>query len=218
MCSAGDAESAKPDAEWQRLAKASKPSEKEIRDALFTAPIPETLRPELWMKHSGAFKASKRGLFASLMNAPERSPGEHAQIELDIGRSGVHEEEGQNALRRVLRAYSAFRKSTGYVQGQNFIAAGLLRAMPEEEAFWLLVVVIDKYLPDHFTHAMSGSFVDSRVLAELLARRLPDVSTRLVCQPVSIFRPLGRPIHAAHLACSPRDRWIDTVLRRPTWT
>ena len=32
-------------------------------------------------------------------------------------------------------------------------------------------------------------------------------------QLVSILRPLGRPIHAAHLDCSPRGRSIETVLR-----
>ena len=172
--------------QWQKIAKAKvAPTEAELRAALVTA-IPDELRCDLWLKHSGAFSASKRGLFASLVNSPERVPGEFAQIELDIGRSGLHEVEQQQALRRVLRAYSSFQKSTGYVQGQNFIAAGLLRALPEEEAFWLLVVVVDKYLPEHFTHAMSGSFVDCRVLAELLADRLPDVSTHLADLGVTV--------------------------------
>ena len=35
-----------------------------------------------------------------------------------------------------------------------------------------------------------------------------------VRQPVSTLRPLARPILAARLACSPRGRWTETVLRR----
>ena len=35
-----------------------------------------------------------------------------------------------------------------------------------------------------------------------------------VRRPVSILRPLGRPIHAALLACSSRGRWTETALRR----
>ena len=177
---------AEPSEMWMRLARSSKPSERELREALLKEPVPPDVRPDLWLKHSGAFRVSKRGVYAELLNSPERSQGEHAQIELDIGRSGVHDEEQQSSLRRVLRAYSTYRTSTGYVQGQNFIAAGLLRALPEEEAFWMLVVVVDKYLPEHFTHAMAGSFIDCRVLAELLARRLPDVSNHLAELDVSV--------------------------------
>ena len=43
--------------------------------------------------------------------------------------------------------------------------------------------------------------------------RLDDGHVR---QLISIHRPPRRPIPAALLACSPRGRWIDTVLRRST--
>jgi hypothetical protein len=46
---------------------------------------------------------------------------------------------GQEALRRVLRAYSYYDREVGYCQGMNFIAGMFLTIMPEEDAFWLLV-------------------------------------------------------------------------------
>ena len=50
----------------------------------------------------------------------------------------------------------------------------------------MLVTVVEAYVPEHFTHAMTGNFVDCRVLAELLSRRLPDVSNKLVEMDVSV--------------------------------
>ena len=163
-------------------------SEADLRSALLMSPIPDALRPQIWLRRSGAFKISKFGIYQSLLAKPESATGEHAQIELDITRSGLgDDEELQSSLRRVLRAYSAYRPANGYVQGMNFIASALLRALPDEEsAFWLLVVVIDKYLPEHFAGTMAGSFVDCRVLSELLSQRLPDVSQRLSELNVSV--------------------------------
>jgi len=51
---------------------------------------------------------------------------------------------GQASLRRVLRAYSLYDTDVGYCQGMNFIAATLITFMEEEEAFWMLVVVMNE--------------------------------------------------------------------------
>ena len=170
---------------WSRFSE-RKGSEREAREALAAGPIPDALRAQLWLMHSGTFQKSRRGVYAALQHAAEAKPGEHAQIELDISRSGIRDVEQQDKLRRVLRAYANFKPSSGYVQGQNFIVVGLLLVLPEEECFWLLSIIVDEYLPSHFTHAMTGSFVDCRVLAELLARRLPDVSNKLAQMEVSV--------------------------------
>lgn len=53
---------------------------------------------------------------------------------------------GQAALRRVLRAYSYYDPEVGYCQGMNFIAGMFLTQMSEEEAFWLLVSVMNNDL------------------------------------------------------------------------
>lgn len=63
---------------------------------------------------------------------------EHAERELLLSQGG------QASLRRVLRAYSLYDPITGYCQGMNFIAASFITLMSEEEAFWLLVVVMNE--------------------------------------------------------------------------
>lgn len=50
---------------------------------------------------------------------------------------------GQASLRRVLRAYNIYDSDVGYCQGMNFIAAMFITYMSEEEAFWMLVAVMN---------------------------------------------------------------------------
>jgi len=58
--------------------------------------------------------------------------------------NGTNTPGGQAALRRVLRAYSYYDPEVGYCQGMNFIAGMFLTVMSEEEAFWLLVAVMNE--------------------------------------------------------------------------
>ncbi|GMI33266.1 hypothetical protein TeGR_g6285, partial [Tetraparma gracilis] len=51
---------------------------------------------------------------------------------------------GQNSLRNVLVAYSLYDEEVGYCQGLGFIAALFLTYMPEEEAFWQIVSVMNR--------------------------------------------------------------------------
>lgn len=53
-------------------------------------------------------------------------------------------EGGQAKLRRVLRAYSVYDSEVGYCQGMNFIAGMFITFVDEEEAFWLLVHVMNE--------------------------------------------------------------------------
>jgi len=52
--------------------------------------------------------------------------------------------QGQLELFQVLRAYAAFDKEVGYCQGMGFIAAVLLLYLPQEDAFWVLVSVMQR--------------------------------------------------------------------------
>ncbi|MCJ1309084.1 GTPase-activating protein [Agyrium rufum] len=63
----------------------------------------------------------------------------------------------QEALFGVCKAYALFDEGVGYAQGMNFIVMPLLFNMPEEEAFCLLVRLMNQYhLRDMFTMEMPG--------------------------------------------------------------
>ena len=57
----------------------------------------------------------------------------------------------------------------------NFLAAMLLVVMgSEEEAFWMLVVMIERLLPaDYFSDGLTGVRVDSGILLDMMKERLP---------------------------------------------
>ena len=63
----------------------------------------------------------------------------------------------QDPLFHVLRAYALFDEAVGYPQGMNFMVMPLLISMPEEEAFCLLVRLMNKYqVRDLFVQDMPG--------------------------------------------------------------
>jgi hypothetical protein len=63
----------------------------------------------------------------------------------------------QDALFNVCRAYALFDSDVGYPQGMNFIIMPMLFTMSEEEAFCLLVRLMNKYqLRDLFVADMPG--------------------------------------------------------------
>jgi hypothetical protein len=63
----------------------------------------------------------------------------------------------QDGLFNVCKAYALFDEAVGYPQGLNFIIMPLLFTMPEEEAFCLLVRMMNKYgLRELFVQDMPG--------------------------------------------------------------
>lgn len=63
----------------------------------------------------------------------------------------------QDGLFNVCKAYALFDDAVGYPQGMNFIVMPLLFTMPEEEAFCLLVRLMNKYqLRELFVNDMPG--------------------------------------------------------------
>ena len=63
----------------------------------------------------------------------------------------------QEALFGVCKAYALFDEAVGYAQGMNFIVMPLLFNMPEEEAFCLLVRLMNQYrLRELFVQDMPG--------------------------------------------------------------
>nr|XP_036875881.1 TBC1 domain family member 8 isoform X3 [Manis javanica] len=166
--------------------------------------IPESLRGKLWLLFSDAVTelACHPGYYNSLVEA---SMGKCClvteEIERDLHRSlpehpAFQNETGIAALRRVLTAYAHRNPKIGYcqasasvdlclsrplqkLQSMNILTSVLLLYAKEEEAFWLLVAVCERMLPDYFSHRVIGAQVDQSVFEELIKERLPELAEHM---------------------------------------
>lgn len=110
--------------------------------------------------------SDKGGSKSVMTTAPKMMTDPSAkQIELDLLRTLPNnrhfehlESDGIARLRRVLVAYSLHNRTVGYCQGLNRLAAVALLFMPEEDAFWALVAIVETIMPpDYFGRNLMGA-------------------------------------------------------------
>ncbi|KAG5608808.1 hypothetical protein H5410_020089 [Solanum commersonii] len=105
------------------------------------------------------------------------------QIEKDLPRTfpghPALDEDGRNALRRLLTAYARHNPCVGYCQAMNFFAGLLLLLMPEENAFWTLVGILDDYFDGYYSEEMIECQVDQLVLEVLVREKFPKLVNHL---------------------------------------
>ena len=94
------------------------------------------------------------------------------QINLDLSRTFPNHEffqedkVGFNSLRRILIAYSWRNPLVSYCQSLNYIVGLLILHFSEEEAFWVLVVLLEDILPANFySPDLKGVRTDDKVLS-----------------------------------------------------
>ncbi|XP_062231618.1 uncharacterized protein LOC133929049 [Phragmites australis] len=170
---------------------------KEELECLVHGGLPMALRGELWQAFVGTGARRVQGYYDNLTAEGEsenakcsdssNSEGVHekwiGQIEKDLPRTfpghPALDEDGRNALRRLLIAYAKHNPSVGYCQAMNFFAGLLLLLMPEENAFWTLVGIIDDYFDGYFSEEMIESQVDQLVFEELVQEKFPKLANHL---------------------------------------
>lgn len=153
---------------------------------LVLAGIPVTLRAKVWAECSGASALRLPGYYTDLVAREDSDPSIVAQIQMDINRTLTdnvffRRGPGVEKLNEVLLAYSRRNTEVGYCQGMNLITASLLLIMPTaEDAFWMLVSIIENILPRHyFDNSLLTSRADQQVLKQYVAELLPRLSAHL---------------------------------------
>ncbi|XP_043724214.1 TBC1 domain family member 9-like isoform X2 [Telopea speciosissima] len=195
--SGGDAVSLEPFFPW-----------KEELECLVLGGVPMALRGELWQAFVSAKARRMDGYYQDLLAIESNAQSEKdnlsasndtskgsnlghrcanekwkGQIEKDLPRTfpghPALDEDGRNALRRLLTAYARHNPSVGYCQAMNFFAGLLLLLMPEENAFWTLVGIIDDYFDGYYSEEMIESQVDQLVFEDLVREKFPKLVNHL---------------------------------------
>ncbi|RKP03296.1 hypothetical protein CXG81DRAFT_24070 [Caulochytrium protostelioides] len=151
-----------------------------------TLGVPRTYRGDFWLATSGAwFERPQPEMYPQLVARYADRPNEYtAEIDKDIHRSlpsvaAFHTPTGHAALRRVLTCYSWRNPGVGYAQALNLVAATLLLYLKEADAFWLLCIIVERLLPDHYTKTMLGSVVDQKAFEHLVGMLMPALKAHL---------------------------------------
>ncbi|XP_059537453.1 small G protein signaling modulator 3 isoform X2 [Myotis daubentonii] len=176
------------DLTWDKIA-ASLPRSEKLR-SLVLAGIPHSMRPQLWMRLSGALQ-KKRNSELSYREMVKNSSNDETiaakQIEKDLLRTmpsnacfANESSIGVPRLRRVLRALAWLYPEIGYCQGTGMVAACLLLFLEEEDTFWMMCAIIEDLLPaSYFSTTLLGVQTDQRVLRHLIVQYLPRLDKLL---------------------------------------
>ncbi|TDH68881.1 hypothetical protein CCR75_005551 [Bremia lactucae] len=173
--------------------------------------VPEELHGKLWMLASGAQieMRKNKGQFTRLLATEVENTEASRQIDVDLHRTVAEEDkqhwtdEKTQMLRRILVAYSLYNPSLGYCQGLNYIVARSLHYLNEEEAFYLLVAMLQLVPEDYYT-TMLGLAVDQHVFADLVRIQYPEIIQHLI--------ELGGSGMELSLACT---EWFLTLFASP---
>ncbi|XP_035736999.1 ecotropic viral integration site 5 ortholog-like isoform X9 [Vespa mandarinia] len=150
--------------------------------------IPHHFRGIVWQLLSGAHDSPVKKQFAEYIKATSAC---ERIIRRDIARTYPEHDFfkekdglGQESLFNVMKAYSLHDREVGYCQGSGFIVGLLLmQQMPEEEAFAVLVALMQEYrLRDMFKPSMAELGVCMYQLEHLVADTHPELHAHFTAQ------------------------------------
>lgn len=95
--------------------------------------------------------------------------------EIDVSHQDRPEPPLISCLRRVLVAFAHYRPQTGYCQSLNFLVGLLLLFMSEERAFWMLVIITDRIIPQVHSANLEGVHTDQGVLMICIHEYIPKL-------------------------------------------
>lgn len=156
--------------------------------------LPNRLRGEIWELTTGAMflRFQELGTYQKIL---EDNKGKDSQaieeIEKDLNRSlpeypAYQSQEGIGRLRRVLTAYSWKNPELGYCQAMNIVAAALLIFQTEEQAFWTLSLLCEKYVPGYYSITMYGTLLDQKVFESLVEKTMPILWQHIVKNDIQL--------------------------------
>ncbi|ALC49482.1 CG11727 [Drosophila busckii] len=161
--------------DWEGALKRKNPCVRE----LVRRGIPHHFRAIVWQQLSAASDADKKQ-YAEYIKATSAC---EKVIRRDIARTYPEVDffkekdgPGQEALFNVIKAYSLHDREVGYCQGSGFIVGLLLMQMPEEEAFAVLVQIMQQHRMRHmFKPSMSELGLCMYQLESLVQEQIPEM-------------------------------------------
>lgn len=164
---------------------------------MILAGVPHSLRPQIWMRLSGAVQ--KKANSETSYNEIIKQCGNDQlvsskQIEKDLLRIlptnacfSSMDGTGIPRLRRILRGIAWLFPDIGYCQGTGVIVASLLLFLEEEDAFWLMATIVEDLLPaSYYSSTLLGIQADQRVMQTLIANYLSGVDDALKSHDIEL--------------------------------
>jgi hypothetical protein len=156
--------------------------------------IPEGMRGLAWIKLAGIKEIKDvninlyKVLLSRINNENFIAKNEEEVIIRDLHRTfpknmifNTKLGEGQRSLFRILMCFSAYNRSTGYVQGMGFLAAFFLSYMDEENSFWMLYCIFKKYrLEEVYLKDFPGLKKRFYVFLKLVEKFMPKIYKKLI--------------------------------------
>ncbi|GAM26672.1 hypothetical protein SAMD00019534_098470 [Acytostelium subglobosum LB1] len=176
---------------WPKFSRTAK-----LRDRLPKG-VPSSLRGFVWQHLLNVHDIKNRASvsYQELLGKPAQ-PAIVAQIQRDLNRTfpkhSFFVEKGgfgQQILCNILTAFSVYNPEVGYCQGMGFITCLLIIYMAEEDAFWALVQLSERYgMADVWKPEFPYLQTSFTLLNTMLETHLPQLYAHI--QRQNVFTPL----------------------------